>query len=137
MMVLSDSYRVADNSCGYLFVPDPPAPPTNIRVTNISSCSIRVEWAWPQTLPTSDIASPDNAVFEVNVIGESRWMEIGRADITRTSLDVRIPSSDLSTRFQLRAKSVSDSAGDGSYFTVDDTYTLYSQGKEGTRGERA
>ena len=129
-------YLIAtERPIAYLLVPDPPAPPTNIRVTNISSCSIRVEWVWPQTPPTNDVASPDYAVFEVNLIGESHWTAIGRADITRTSLDVRIPSSGLDTRFQLRAKCASDSVGDGAYFTVDDMYTLYSQGKEGTGGE--
>ena len=114
----------------FICITGPPAPPTNIHVAYISSCSIRVEWVWPQSPPTNDVALPDYAVFEVNMIGESDWTEIGRADVTHTTLMTRIPAHGLNTAFQMRAKCVSIATGDGSYFTVADTYLLYSQGKK-------
>ena len=108
----------------------PPAPPTNIQVTTISACTINIEWVWPQITTNDNMAPPDYAVFEVNFIGESRWMRIGVADVTQTSLMARIPGKGLNTNFHLRTRCTSNSRGPGDFYVSTDTFTIYSEGRE-------
>ena len=78
------------------------------------------------------MAPPDYVTFEVNLIGESDWTEIGTADVTHTSLVARIPGKSVNTNFHLRSRCVSNSTGAGEYYVAMDTFTAYSEGgKEG------
>ena len=84
---------------------------------------------WPQILPNDNMATPDYIVFESNIVGEPRWREVGRADTAQSSLVASVPATGIDTQFQLRAKCVSNSHGDGEYYTLTDVFTAYSSGK--------
>ena len=96
-------------------------------MTSLSACSVRIEWAWPQISNNDDnTAPPDYVVFEVNLIGESDWMEIGTTDVTQTSLVARIPWKGSNANFHFRSRCVSNSRGAGEY---SDPFTAYSEGR--------
>lgn len=76
------------------------------------------------------MAPPDSVVFEVNLIGESDWTEIGTADVTQTALMVRIPWKGVNANFRFRSRCISTSRGAGEYFTATDTFTVYSGGRK-------
>lgn len=75
------------------------------------------------------MAPPDYVTFEVNLIGDSDWTEIGTADITQTSLVVRSPGTTVNSEFCLRSRCVSNSRGAGGYVNATDTFTAYSEGR--------
>ena len=84
---------------------------------------------WPQILPNDNMATPDYIVFELNIVGEHRWLEVGRADTSQSSLLASIPATGIDTQFQLRVKCASNSHGNGEYYTSTDVFTAYSSGK--------
>ena len=99
-------------------------------MTNLSACSIRIEWVWPRITTNDNVVPPDYVVFEVNLIGESHWTEIGTADPTQTPLVTTIPTSRLNTRYQLRSRCVSNSRGAGNNYILNDIFTAYPEGGE-------
>ena len=87
-----------------------------------------IEWVWPQVTLSNHMALADHVVFEVKVLGESDWTEVGRADRTQNSVVARMASSSVNTKFKLRAQCVNNIHGAGAYYIVTDTFTLFSQG---------
>ena len=83
---------------------------------------------WPQTTPGDNMAPPDYAVFESNLMGESDWTEVGRANVSQTSMVAKIPGNSENTNYRLRVKSVSNSTGTGAYYTATDVFIIYSEG---------
>ena len=75
------------------------------------------------------MALADYVVFEVKVLGESDWTEVGRADRTQNSIVARMVSNSINTKFELRAHCVNNIHGAGAYYVVTDTFTLFSEGK--------